>query len=280
MVSLRSTLSIVFDVILISHCYAQTNGLPSDWIETMPPSEQISHGSSLACANYSAREWKVSLTPRGVQVIDSSEEKVADALPPNFVKTRQMRGHATTMKTADGWLVGFDAGEFGGGLWWSSENGETTKLLSEENVHALIPREDVVLVLTGLDHMGSNVGAISAYRPSSRTTSRSLTSIAELDSAPDAAAITENGDLIVVTQGSVLNFGKNNHVETLFHYPAMAALYPNSLVVMKDGRLFTGMRFYALELRPDKPHSYSAKWFVPSECRKAHVKNYDCVCDA
>jgi hypothetical protein len=187
---------------------------------------------------------------------------------------------AVTAKTSDGWLIGFDAGEFGGGLWWFSKNGSTTRPISEENIHALVPRGDLVLVLTGLDHLGSNVGAIYAYRHDNDPSSTSLSLLADLGSSPGAASLTEGGDLVIATQGKVLMLKRNDKLETLYAFPAMGALYPNSIVENKEGLLFVGMRFYVLQLLPDASHKYSVKWFTTTACTKAHVKNYDCVCNA
>lgn len=282
MICFRSSLAVVFAAVLFSNCAAQTKGFPNGWSETLQPAEKISGGNSLACANYSRHEWKVASTLTGVQVFDSagSNRGTQTALPPHFVRTRQMRGVPVSTRTVDGWLVGFDAGEFGGGLWWSSEDGSTTKAMSEENVHALIPRGDAVLVFTGLDHMGSNVGAVYAYRPSDASVPRSLTHIVDLGASPGAASLTEDGDVVVVTQGSVLMLTKNNKLEPLYMYPAISALYPNSIVALRDGKLFVGMRFYVLELLPAGSDTYSSKWFVTSECRKARVEEFDCVCTA
>jgi hypothetical protein len=273
--------TLIFGFFCAYICVAQTTEFPDGWSETGPPSAMISNGNSLACANYSRHEWKVSSTNIGLRVVDAGTEKrEVTPLPQGFVRTSQMRGVAITAKTSDGWLIGFDAGEFGGGLWWFSKNGSTTRPISEENIHALVPRGDLVLVLTGLDHMGSNVGAIYAYRPDNHPSSTSLSLLADLGSSPGAASLTEGGDLFIATQGKVLMLRRNNKLETLYASTALGALYPNSIVEDKDGMLFVGMRFYVLELLPDASHKYSVKWFTTTACTKAHVKNYDCVCNA
>lgn len=46
-----------------------------------------------------------------------------------------MSGGKSTLKvleTSDGWLVGFDAGEFGGGLWWYRQDGKFDVQLSSK----------------------------------------------------------------------------------------------------------------------------------------------------
>ena len=39
-------------------------------------------------------------------------------------------GDRHVLGVADGWLVGFNAGEFGGGLWWFSFDGKRSKRIS------------------------------------------------------------------------------------------------------------------------------------------------------
>jgi hypothetical protein len=95
--------------------------------------------NELRCANYSTNEWHVSIDSGKVHVSRSSNPEQS-SFPPHFVRTDQMRGRSVVAKAGDGWLIGFDAGEFGGGLWWSSNDGREKKHLSNENVHAILPR--------------------------------------------------------------------------------------------------------------------------------------------
>jgi len=266
---------------LASSCSAQSTGLPVGWKEAQPPAEQIRDGNNLACANYSRHEWKVISDPSGLQVLDEGgKSRETPVFPSHFVLSKEMRGRAVTLKTSDGWLVGFDAGEFGGGLWWSSDDGRTTKRLLEENVHALVTRNGIDLVLTGLAHMDSDDGAIYAYHPGEAGASGTMLRVADLNSSPGAASLSEDGTLFVVTHKSILRYGTNGELEPLYTNGAFGALYPNSIVPLKNGRLFVGMRFYVLELIPEEHNLYSARWFVTSGCRSMTVRGFDCVCTA
>jgi hypothetical protein len=272
---------VVLGTSLASGCSAQVTELPAGWVETHPPAQQIHDGNGLACANYSRHEWKVTLSPSGLQVRDDADRsRQTSLLPPHFVLGKETRGRAVTIRTSDGWLVGFDAGEFGGGLWWSSEDGSAQKRLLEENVHALIAQNGIPLVLTGLAHMGGESGTIYAYHAGKAEGSGILQQVADLGSSPGAASLSEDGTLFVVTQKNIVRFGKANKLEPLYASGAFAALYPNSIVTRKDGRIFVGMRFYILELRPDSHNLPGAKWYIRSECRTATIKDFDCVCTA
>jgi hypothetical protein len=275
----RIRLAAFIGATLASSCSAQFTS-PVGWSKAQPPAQEIRAGNSLACANYSRHEWKVISIIGGLQVLDADKLRATPIFPSHFVQSKEMRGRAVTLKTSDGWLIGFDAGEFGGGLWWSNEDGKTVKHLLEENVHALVVQNGTPLVLTGLAHMDSDEGAIYAYHPGRAETSGSLPRVADLGSSPGAASVSEDGTLFIVTQKNVVRFRTASGLEPLYTNRALSALYPNSIVMQKDGRLFVGMRFYVLELMPEKHNPHSATWFVPSECRSMRVKGFDCVCTA
>lgn len=48
-------------------------------------------------------------------------------MPPHLRLSKKMIGRRSLQRTSSGWLVGFDAGEFGGGLWWFSHDGSRKK---------------------------------------------------------------------------------------------------------------------------------------------------------
>jgi hypothetical protein len=48
-------------------------------------------------------------------------EKQKAVLVPRQLKLEGDDWEAVILQTADGWLLGFDAGEFGGGLWFSKD---------------------------------------------------------------------------------------------------------------------------------------------------------------
>jgi len=48
-----------------------------------------------------------------------------------------MVGRQTMLKLRNGWLIGFDGGEFGGGLWFAGEDGSMLTL-NRENIHGFI----------------------------------------------------------------------------------------------------------------------------------------------
>jgi len=70
-----------------------------------------------------------------------------------------MDGTEVTLKIQNGCLLGFDKGEFGGGLSFAREN-DTTQELSSENVHGFVETPKTALVFVGLAHLDHDSGSV------------------------------------------------------------------------------------------------------------------------
>lgn len=209
-------------------------------------------------------------------VIDSRKEKLPKvSFPPHFHESEQMRGRATSVRAGDGWLIGFDAGEFGGGLWWSDASGRHTKALGAGNVRTMVPRGQEVLVLAGSPSV--DTGVIYSYKPANDSPG-DLVRIADLGSTPGDAALQSDGTLLIATNHAVLKLGSDDRLQTLWS-ASMGMLYPQSIVADDKGTIFVGMRFYVVRLQPgSKDGPYAPSWFVRSKCTETKTTSYDCVC--
>jgi hypothetical protein len=243
---------------------------PVGWVAAPAPSQN----SALQCANYSRHQWSVERS-NGINVYDSEVDKRPGAvLPSGFVRTKEMHGRAIVQKVADGWLVGFNAGEFGGGLWWSDESGRRTRKLTGENVRAFVPRGNAVLVFTGLAHFSIDKGKIYSFTAKD---SGALVLIADIGHEPSAAVMGDAGGVLIATNIGVLRLTTDNRREQLYRNRAIGLLYPNSIVEDATGSIVVGMRFYALRLERNGT-GYKPVWYIPLACRKTRLKDYDCEC--
>jgi hypothetical protein len=136
----------------------QAENLPAGWT-TYPD------GDAIRCASYSILEWQVSLSPDGKLLISGRPRSLIHAeslrtkLPRGFKRDKEMIGNEALLKITHGWLVGFDAGEFGGGLWFVDSVGQSHKLTGE-NVHGLMSTPQGTLVFVGLSHLGLDTGKV------------------------------------------------------------------------------------------------------------------------
>jgi hypothetical protein len=139
-------------------------------------------------------EWSVERS-NGINVYDSAVDKRPGVvLPSGLVRTKEMIGKPTVQKVDDGWLVGFNAGEFGGGLWWADQSGQHTKELTGEHVVAFVPRGDAVVVFTGIAHLTIDEGNIYSFTAKDPA---ELALIAKLGSAPSATMMEDDGTVLV-----------------------------------------------------------------------------------
>src|SRR2546423_997777 len=117
--------------LLLSTVHAQTLTMPAGWIATAEPSGPFEKDSTLMQANYSRHEWRVSVSSGRLEITDDGQPRGHEeaVFPPHFHRTKYIIGRAMTARAGGNWLIGFDGGEFGGGLLWASPDGKRTKLL-------------------------------------------------------------------------------------------------------------------------------------------------------
>jgi len=245
---------------------AQKLEMPTGWVATVEPSGPFKEHSKLFKATHSGHEWRVKVcAPTGqLEIRDDGNRahEEGSVFPPHFHRAKDMIGRAMTARAGADWLVGFDAGEFGGGLWWTSQDGKRTKLLTRENVQAFIQRDKDVLVFTGLSHMGYDRGAAYLFR--STGDDGEITRIADLDSAPSAALLENNGSVLIAVSNGVVTLRPDESVVRLYKQEDMPILYPNSVAGEEGDAIYVGMRFYVLRLHRRADGVYESTWFERS----------------
>src|SRR5258708_4140713 len=98
------------------------------------------------CAGYEG-SWVVSNDGGSIKLVRfGAESSKQSPMPPQLKLSRKMIGRRSLLPTSGGWLAGFDAGEFGGGLWWFSRDGSQTIELLSEHVHAIYQIIQTILI--------------------------------------------------------------------------------------------------------------------------------------
>jgi hypothetical protein len=194
-------------------------------------------------------------------------------LPAGVKRDKEMLGVESKIKTSSGWLLGFDAGEFGGGLWFADSSGETRKL-SEENVRGFVETSAGVLVFVGLAHMGTDSGRVLIVND--HDSDVSMRTLVKLDGAPQTLTKVSSDVALVVTTHGISQVGSAGEIKTLVR-ERFGLLYPNSVVSLPDGTIYTGMRLFVVRLVKESG-GYEEQWLVPESCRHFRVQGLDCVC--
>jgi hypothetical protein len=249
----------------------------------------LSHRPSpedLQCANYSRSEWTVSYENGSVRALKSDSGHM-DKLPFNYQRSEDRAGDRYVERVSDGWIVGFDAGEFGGALWWFSPSGDRSERLSPpmnapahpkdifkaENVHGFARYGTDLLVFMGLDHLGGRSGRV--FRLVREAGRWELLPFTVLDGTPNAWVVNHDG-VVILTNSALWLALSNNQVRKLCSLD-LAGLHPNSMVQGSDGDIYIGMRRYVLRLRKDGSN-WIDTWFVQSGCVEAKITGYECKC--
>ncbi len=259
----------------------QAQNLPSGWTPYPTPK---SGSETLRCANYSIRrEERVSVSNGALEIAiiplerggAQSQVFKKQELPPGIRRVKGMVGLQRTLKVQNGWLLGFDGGEFGGGLWFAADDG-AARMLTGENVHGFVETPQGILVLAGLAHMTLDSGKVFIV-PYSVKSPPDLKILAELDGAPQAfTKVSDDVTLVVTTQG-VSRISSSGAIEPLLHRD-LGQLYPNSIATTPDGTIYIGMRLFVVRLAP-RTEEYLEQWLVPDSCTHFQVRGLNCVCE-
>jgi hypothetical protein len=122
------------------------------WTAVAPPEP---NSDAWFAANHDvAHEWVVSLRDgHPYAKLRSRPVERSDSLPFEIEPGSANEGLAGTRlscKVADGWIVAFNAGEFGAGLWWFSPDGKGRYKIAEAWVRGFYSTDGGLLAIEGL----------------------------------------------------------------------------------------------------------------------------------
>jgi hypothetical protein len=247
--------------------------LPAGWIHA--PSRQ-ENADLWDCAGYGG-SWIVGNSRGSVTLtrFDPMVEK-QKLIPPKLRLSKEMIGRRSIQPTSSGWLIGFDAGEFGGGLWWFSRDGSRTVKLLSDNVHAIYQTSAGILILVGLNHMTLNYGQV--YRFMDTPLKAATVSVAKLDGSPEASAREEDGNILIATTHRVSRLSADGQITEIYR-ASEHLTYPTSVAIDANGIIYVAMRFFVLRLIP-RTDAYVAEWLMPEQCRSFKLEADICTCSS
>jgi hypothetical protein len=246
--------------------------IPSDlgkWIDTDPP-KQGSRRSGTANSD-TKHEWLVSLRDdRPEARLRTAKDDVPAPLPFDFEEGTAKEGlygkRRFSVKVEDGWIVGINAGEFGGGLWWFSPDGkERYQVAKDTRIRGLISTEAGLFALEGLAHMSTDRGRILrlTQTPAGRWQSEDFI---DLKHAPEVFTKAADGSLTIATTGRLLRVvPATKEVEVLVDEAFWGGLYPNSMVITPEGVTYMGMRHGVAKVEKKKGDSSRVRWLLPNK---------------
>ncbi len=174
----------------------------------------------------------------------------------------------------EGFLVGFDAGEYGGALYLFSADGSTRQKLGSENVIGFADLRIGPVVLTGLAHLGMSVGHVVKISRGASGVSASpwldlggATETFVVDSPESMFVLTTGGLYRVTACGDINEISRTNY----------DALYPSSMAVDSSGIITIGMRQFIARWIPTADN-YRQEWLTKTDCTLMVRDKFECKC--
>ncbi|HLJ57963.1 MAG TPA: hypothetical protein VKT77_23190 [Chthonomonadaceae bacterium] len=229
------------------------------WLIQKPPKED---SQAWNAANRSEYEW---------QVAEENGRVVASNLPggpakqpalPFKLQPSNPKARLHALQVDDGWLIGSDAGEWGGELAWYSADGKRTYPIIRGNIHCVQRTKLGVVAVRGLAHLTMNDGDLLRLRRA-RTDRWIAESIVDLKSAPYAMTTERDGSLIIVTSRTLLRVDLDSHARVLVKGAFWWGMYPNSIVETANGDIYLGMRHGVARVRA-AGRPAAVDWLLPN----------------
>jgi hypothetical protein len=236
------------------------------WIAVAPP-ERGSDGWFIANHD-TEHQWVVSVRdghPRAELLGRAAGRfvKLPFEIEPGYA-SEGLAGRRLSTKVADGWIVAFNAGEFGAGLWWFSPDGTKRAKISEAWVKDFLSTEAGLLATEGLAHMRESRGRIIRLVRDQGGHWRSEDLI-DLKHAPEVAVKRTDGSLLIATTDRLLKVVPSDKTVEVLHKDAFwGGLYPNSIAVTPGGTIYLGMRHGVAKL-DKKGGEYKVVWLLPNQ---------------
>ncbi|TWI97178.1 hypothetical protein JN11_03638 [Mucilaginibacter frigoritolerans] len=256
---MKLNLLIIFTLLTLQNCLKQSDKkLIVNWYKYPIPTNP----DTIKKYNFSPNEWHVYKKNDSAYVVD---EKGSPPIQLPFkVKVKKadrsvFLGRPSIMKVDDGYLVGFYRGEWGGALYWVSKDGKKYYKISDHEIVQFINKDGKLYAIEGLAHLNMSEGSIIKIYKSNNVWM--VKDYLKLSTAPEAVAIDDHNNFIIITSKSLLKVDNNAKTSTLINKGIWwyAALNTNSLII-KNNIVYAGMRAGVCEYDLNAEKEY---WLLP-----------------
>jgi hypothetical protein len=192
------------------------------------------------------------------------EQLEQPVIRPKFVpQAEQFVDAARFAAVDDGWLVGFNEGEFGAALYWFSGDGRRSYKISEHQVVDFVRLSDGVYAIEGLAHLTLSRGSMIRITKPRADDRWAAAEVTKFPGKPYTVSVRRDETMLITLDGSLIAIGRDRKVETLLaDFPA-GGLYPSSSVLSRDERkLYVGMRQFVAEFELE---TETLRLLIPSE---------------
>lgn len=238
----------------------------SKWVVTKPPKK---NDARWFAANRDAEHhWLVYLRAGLPSARPAGRKEPAPPTLPFAIEGRTaaegLAGRRLAIKVDDGWLVAFNAGEWGGWLWWFSPDGSRRdKIASDCWINSFLPTDAELLAVEGISHGSTTRGGLVrlSRKADGRWHSESFVAFNE---EARCAAKDADGTLIVATWERLLRVHPaTRKVDVIVGDAFWDGLLPASMVIAPGGTIYLGMRHGVARVEK-QGGAYRVDWLLPS----------------
>jgi len=214
-----------------------------------PKSEQGARMAWFYAANYSNHEWRVFAQDDQPQAQLSNEPQEKRPERPKFTpKAGKFRDASAFASVDDGWLVGFNQGEFGAALYWFSRDGKHSYKVFDHQIVDFFSVSDVIHAIEGLAQLSMSEGSVIRIARPKAGAHWEATLVAKLPFAPYAVSLRRDGTMLISLSDSLVSVGLDHKIHTLLADAPWGWLHANSSILLPDERrLYIGMRQFVGE---------------------------------
>ena len=244
-------------------CYGQDTTVSEPWTDPINlwKSYDLPNPKLVHIFNSEPDDWTVFMKGNEVWVTDRFETP-ADIL--SFTVKQDLkngffvRNPKTIQKVEDGFLVAYNAGEWGGRIDWFSKNGKQKYTISRHQVETFLTRNHKLYAIQGLAHLSMSKGSIIEIKKVNEKWQ--AVEYLKLPYAPEAAAVDKHNNFIIITSNNMVKVDEKARMTVLIEDGFWAYyLYPSSAVI-KENMLYIGMRKGVLKY--DLKNG-SKEWLLP-----------------
>lgn len=145
------------------------------------------------------------------------------------------------VQVSDGWLVGFNEGEFGAALHWFSNDGRRNYKISDDQVVDFMETLQGIVAIQGFDS-----GSVVRIAKDAQTDRWTSSEVKRLPEEPQSFVLLSDGRMFIVLYESLVLLTPDNRLETLAE--SANWLRPDTIVASPDGtRIYVGTKPYVCE---------------------------------
>jgi hypothetical protein len=234
-----------------------------------PRSSYEDHFLFVQRANHSQVEWTVERHEKTVRaILSNGNNETPEADRPSFpmeipLGSQPSVAPTQVLKVNDGWMAGYNQGEFGAALWWYATDGKQRHKISDHQVNQFIVHKERIFAVEGLAHMGTDEGSLIEIRHNRKQWT--ATTFVELPGCGETITVLNDDRFCIATMGMLLAVSLDKKMEIFI--PQGAWMYfcsPHSIALdAKSENIYIGMRQFVVRYNL-KANDHSYQFLIPS----------------